>query len=55
MELKADLQKVKEAARTTKEAAKASEQASYERRVQETEIQLADELAEVCRDYCKEV
>ena len=55
LELKADLKKVKEAARTTKEAAKASEQASYERRVQETEIQLADELAEVCRDYCKEV
>ena len=23
--------------------------------MQETEVRLADELAEVCRDYCKEV
>jgi len=33
LELKADLQKVKEAARTAKETAKASEQASYKRKV----------------------
>ena len=38
-----------------KEAAKALEQASYDCGVQEIEIQLAEELAEVCRDYCKEV
>ena len=38
-----------------KEAAEALEQASYDRGVQETEIQLAEELAEVCRDYYKEV
>ena len=38
-----------------KEAVEALEQASYVRGVQETEIWLADELAEVCRDYCKEV
>ena len=38
-----------------KEAAEASKQASYKRGVQETEIQLEDELVEVCRDYCKEV
>ena len=55
LELKADLQKAKEAARTAKEAAEASEQASYDRGVQETEIRLANELVEVCRDYCKEV
>ena len=29
--------------------------ASYEHGVQEIEIRLADELAKVCRDYCKEV
>ena len=37
------------------EAAEASKQASYELGVYETEVQLADELAEVYRDYCKEV
>ena len=55
LELKAELQRAKEAARTTKEVAKALEQAFYECRVQETEVRLADELAEVCRDSCKEV
>ena len=29
--------------------------ASYEHGVQEIEIRLADELAKVCRDYCKKV
>ena len=38
-----------------KEVSKAVETASYKRGVQEMEIQLADELAEVCMDYCKEV
>ena len=37
------------------EATGASKQASYELGVYETEVQLADELAEVYRDYCKEV
>ena len=37
------------------EAMEASKQASYKLGVQETEIQLMDGLAEVCRDYCKEV
>ena len=54
-ELKAELQRAKKATRTTKEAAEALEQASYDRGVQETEIRLAKELAKVCRDYCKEV
>ena len=39
----------------SQEAAEAVEQASYNLRVQETEVRLADELAEVCRDYCQEV
>ena len=48
LELKTKFQKAKE-------AAKALEQASYDRGVQETELWLAEELVEVCRDYCKEV
>ena len=55
LELKVELQRAKEVTWTEKEAAKALEQASYDHRVQETEIQLAEELAEVCRDYFKEV
>ena len=38
-----------------KEAAKALEQASYDLGVQETEVRLAKELAEVCRDHLQEV
>ena len=48
MELKAKLGRVKE-------AVEASKLESYELGVQETEVRLANELAEVCRDYCKEV
>ena len=55
LDLKAELQKSKEAAWAAKEVSEAAETTSYERGVQETEIRLADELAEVCRDYCKEV
>ena len=51
LELKAELQRAKEAARMAKEVAEALEQASYNRGVQETEIR----LAEVYRDYYKEV
>ena len=38
-----------------KEAVEALKLESYELGVQETEVRLANELAEVCRDYCKEV
>ena len=55
LDLKAELQKSKEAAWVAREVSKAAKTASYERGVKETEIRLADELAEVCRDYCKEV
>jgi len=55
LRLSADLEKVKAVAWMVEEAVKASKQASYELGVQETEVQLVDELAEVCRDYCKEV
>ena len=48
LELKTEFQKAKE-------ATEALEQASYDRGVQETKLWLAEELVEVCRDYCKEV
>ena len=54
LNLKADLKKAKAIARTAEEAAKASREASYNLEVEEIEIQLAEELAEVCKDYCKE-
>ena len=55
LELKVDLEKAKAVAQMAEEATKASKQASYDLGVQETEVRLADELAEVCRDYYKEV
>ena len=47
LELKAELQRAKEATQMAKEAAEALQQASYDRGVQEIEIWLAEELAEV--------
>ena len=47
LELKAELQRAKEATQTVAEAL---EQASYDHGVQETKIRLVEELAEVCRD-----
>ena len=55
MKLSADLEKAKVTAWMVEEAVEASKQASYELWVQKTEVQLSDELAEVYRDYCKEV
>ena len=55
LDLKAELEKSKATARTAEEAVEASRLASYEQGGQETELRLTDELAEVCRDYCKEV
>ena len=54
LDLKADLEKAKATARTAEEVVEASRQASYNLNVKETEIRLAEELAEVCRDYYKE-
>ena len=53
--MKDELGKAKEAAQTAKEVAKASKQASYDLGVQETEVHLAEELAEVYKNYCQEV
>lgn len=49
------LKKAQEATKAAKEAAKASEWASFELGVQETEIRMTEELAEVYRDYCQVV
>ena len=51
-DLKVELQKAKEATKLAKEAAEAEKQASYLLGIDETQIRLADELSEVCRDYC---
>lgn len=51
LELKAKLAQAKEAAKTIKETVEALAQASHNRGVEETEIRLAEELTEVCRDY----
>ena len=51
MELKADLQKAKEATHLAKKATEAEKQASYLLGVDETQVKLIEELAEVCRDY----
>ena len=55
LDLKAELQKVKDAVRVAKEATEAAEMASYDRGVLDTKTQLAEEVAEVCRDYYAEV
>lgn len=54
LDLKADLEKAKAIVWVVKEAEEATRQASYNLRVEEIEIRLAEELAKVCRDYCKE-
>jgi len=52
LSLKAELQKAKVEAQAIREAAKAAEEAAYEQGVLETKQRLAEEVAEVCRDYC---
>ena len=52
LELKANSEKAKEASRTAKEATEVLKQASYNRGVMNTKVRLAEELVEVCRDYC---
>ena len=52
IDLKVELQKVKEEAQLAKEAAEAEKKALYQLGVEETQVRLAEELLEVCRDYC---
>ena len=51
VELKADLEKAKEATQLAKEAAEAKKQASYLLGIEEAQARLTEELAEVCKDY----
>ena len=55
LDLKAKLQKVKDAAWVAREASKAVENAAYKRRVVDTEARLVEEVVGVCRDYCIKV
>ena len=51
IDLKVELEKAKEAGQLAKEAAEAEKQASYLLSMEETQVRLAEELLEVCRDY----
>ena len=55
LDLKTELKKAKTASLQAEEATKASRQVSYNLGVEETEIRLAEELPEVCKDYYKEM
>ena len=52
IELQAELKKAKEEFQLAKEVVEAEKKASYQLGVEETEIRLAEELSEACRDYC---
>ena len=52
LDLKATLQKAKEETQLAKEAVEAKKRAVYQLGVEETQVRLAEELSEVCRDYC---
>ena len=52
IDLKVELQKAKEEAQLAREAAEAEKKASYQLGVEETQVRLAKELSEVCKNYC---
>ena len=52
LQLRAELQKAKEATQLANEAVEAEKQASYTLSVEETQATLIEELAKVCKDYC---
>ena len=52
IDLQAKFQKAKEEVQLAKEATEAEQKASYQLGVEGTEIRLAEELLEVCHDYC---
>ena len=52
MDLKVELQMAKEEAQLAREAAEAEKKAAYQLGVEETQVRLAKELLELCRDYC---
>ena len=52
LDLKASLQKAKEEIQLAKEAVETEKRAAFQLGVEETQVRLAEELSEVCRDYC---
>ena len=52
LDLKASLQKAKEEIQLAKEAVEVEKRAAFQLGVEETQVRLAEELSEVCRDYC---
>ena len=52
LDLKAELQKAKNAAWVAREAVEATVATFYERGVLDTKTRLAEEVAVVCKDYC---
>ena len=52
IDLQAKFQKAKEEVQLAKEAVEVEKKASYQLGVEGTEIRLAEELLEVCHDYC---
>ena len=52
IDLQVELQKAKEEVQLAREAAEAEKKVSYQLGVEETKIRLAEELSEVCQDYC---
>ena len=52
LDLRPELQQVKEVAQLAKEVAEVEKQASYILSMEEMQARLTEELAEVCRDYC---
>lgn len=55
LDLKAELQNVKETARLAWDTAEAVKAASYECGVLDTEVRLGEEVVGVCKDYCTKV
>ena len=51
LDLKTALQKAEET-QLAKEVVEAEKRAAYQLGVKETQVRLAEELSEVCRDYC---
>ena len=52
LDLKAALQKAKEETQLAKEVAKVEKRAAFQLSVEKTQVRLAKELLEICRDYC---
>ena len=52
-DLRAELQRVKDASQLSKEATEAEKKATYVLGVEETQARLTEEFSSVCREYCE--